>query len=112
MKFKTFDATAISYHLGNKFYFFKAADNFLYEGGKKTDKKDWIKVTIYSEENPTQFLNVKVNGTMNDVAGFKVHDSISFENLTGKLWIKKSGNYETIELSMKADGIEEFQLVK
>ena len=49
---------------------------------------------------------------MNDVAGFKVHDSISFENLTGKLWIKKSGNYETIELSMKADGIEEFQLVK
>ena len=112
MKFKTFDETAVTYHIGNKFYFFKAADNFLYEDGKKTDKKDGIKVTIYSEENPTEFLNVKVNGTMNDVAGFKVHDSISFENLTGKIWTKTSGKYPTTELSLKADGIQLFPLAK
>lgn len=111
MKIKTLDATTVNYFIGNKFYFFKAADNFLYEDGKRTEKKDGIKITIYSEENPTEFLNVKVNGTLNDVSDYKVHDSIDFENLTGKLWIKKSGKYESIELSLKADGIK-FLLAK
>lgn len=112
MIFKTLDETTVKYFIGNKFYFFKAVDNFLYEDGKKTDKKDGIKVTIYSEENPTQFLNVKVNGTMNDVENYKVHDSIDFENLTGKFWIKETGKRPSQELSLKADGIQEFRLAK
>ncbi len=39
----------------------------LYEEGKKNDKKDKNKVIIVTEENPTEFIKVKVNGTLNDV---------------------------------------------
>ncbi len=42
-------------------------EEILYEEGKKTDKKDGI-VTIVTEENPTEFIKVKVNGTLNDVS--------------------------------------------
>ena len=97
--------------IGDKFHFIEAKENFLYEEGKKTEKKDGIKVTMVTEENPTEFINVKVNGTLNDVAGFKVYDSIDFENLTGKLWAKVNRNFGTVELSLKADGIK-FLLAK
>ena len=46
---------------------------------------------------------------MSDVADYKIHESIDFENLTGNFWIKTSGNYNSQELSLKADGIK-FQL--
>lgn len=95
--------------IGEKFHFIEAKDNFLYEEGKKTEKKDGIKVTIVTEENPTEFINVKVNGTLNDVSSYKLYDSIDFENLTGKLWSKVVRNFGTVELSLKADGIK-FQL--
>lgn len=111
MKFKTFNETMVKGAIGEKFHFIEAKDNFLYEDKKKTDKKDGIKVTIVTEENPTEFINVKVNGTLNDVAGFKVYDLIEFENLTGKLWAKVVKNFGTVELSLKADGIK-FQLAK
>jgi hypothetical protein len=111
MKFKTFNETMVKGAIGEKFHFIEAKDNFLYEDKKKTDKKDGIKVTIVTEENPTEFINVKVNGTLNDVAGFKVYDLIDFENLTGKLWAKVVKNFGTVELSLKADGIK-FQLAK
>lgn len=111
MKFKTFNETMVKGAIGDKFHFIEAKDNFLYEDKKKTDKKDGIKVTIVTEENPTEFINVKVNGTLNDVAGFKVYDLIEFENLTGKLWAKVVKNFGTVELSLKADGIQ-FQLKK
>jgi hypothetical protein len=111
MKFKTFNETMVKGAIGEKFHFIEAKDNFLYEEGKKTEKKDGIKVTIVTEENPTEFINVKVNGTLNDVAGFKVYDLIDFENLTGKLWAKVNKNYGTVELSLKADGIK-FLLAK
>lgn len=111
MKFKTFNETMVKGAIGEKFHFIEAKDNFLYEDKKKTDKKDGIKVTIVTEENPTEFINVKVNGTLNDVAGFKVYDLIEFENLTGKLWAKVVKNFGTVELSLKADGIQ-FQLTK
>jgi hypothetical protein len=111
MKFKTFNETMVKGAIGEKFHFIEAKDNFLYEDKKKTDKKDGIKVTIVTEENPTEFINVKVNGTLNDVAGFKVYDLIEFENLTGKLWAKVVKNFGTVELSLKADGIQ-FQLKK
>ena len=111
MKFKTFNETMVKGAIGEKFHFIEAKDNFLYEDKKKTDKKDGIKVTIVTEENPTEFINVKVNGTLNDVAGFKVYDLIEFENLTGKLWSKVVRNFGTVELSLKADGIQ-FQLKK
>lgn len=111
MKFKTFNETMVKGAIGEKFHFIEAKDNFLYEDKKKTDKKDGIKVTIVTEENPTEFINVKVNGTLNDVAGFKVYDLIEFENLTGKLWAKVVKNFGTVELSLKADGIK-FLLAK
>lgn len=111
MKFKTFNETMVKGAIGEKFHFIEAKDNFLYEDKKKTDKKDGIKVTIVTEENPTEFINVKVNGTLNDVAGFKVYDLIDFENLTGKLWAKVVRDYGTVELSLKADGIK-FLLAK
>ncbi len=45
--------------IGDKFHFpLKQKENFLYEEGKKTDK-DGIKVTIVTEENPTEFIKVK-----------------------------------------------------
>lgn len=111
MKFKTFNETMVKGAIGDKFHFIEAKENFLYEEGKKTEKKDGIKVTIVTEENPTEFINVKVNGTLNDVSGFKVYDSIDFENLTGKLWAKVNRNFGTVELSLKADGIK-FLLAK
>lgn len=111
MKFKTFNETMVKGAIGEKFHFIEAKDNFLYEDKKRTDKKDGIKVTIVTEENPTEFINVKVNGTLNDVAGFKVYDLIDFENLTGKLWAKVVKDFGTVELSLKADGIQ-FQLTK
>lgn len=109
MKFKTFNETMVKDAIGDKFHFIEAKENFLYEEGKKTEKKDGIKVTIVTEENPTEFINVKVNGKLNDVSGYKLYDSIDFENLTGKLWAKVVRNFGTVELSLKADGIK-FQL--
>ena len=106
MKIKTLNATMVKELIGDKFRFFSATENFLYEGGKRTDKKEGIKVKIYSEVNPDEFLYVKVNGTMDDIAGFKIHDSIDFENLTGNLWAKVNRNFGTVELSLKADGIK------
>ncbi len=35
----------------------------------------------------------RANGTLNDVSLQIIYDSIDFENLTGKFWIKTSGNY-------------------
>ncbi len=32
-----------------------------------------------TEENPTEFIKVKVNGTLNDVSSYKLYDSIDFE---------------------------------
>lgn len=109
MKFKTFNETMVKDAIGDKFHFIEAKENFLYEEGKKTEKKDGIKVTIVTEEKPTEFINVKVNGTLNDVSSYKLYDSIDFENLTGKLWAKVVRNFGTVELSLKADGIK-FQL--
>lgn len=109
MKFKTFNETMVKDAIGDKFHFIEAKENFLYEEGKKTEKKDGIKVTIVTEENPTEFINVKVNGTLNDVSSYKLYDSIDFDNLTGKLWAKVVRNFGTVELSLKADGIK-FQL--
>ncbi len=45
---------------------------------KQTRKEDGIKVTIVTEENPTEFVKVKVNGTLNDVSSYKLYDSIDF----------------------------------
>lgn len=111
MKFKTFDETMVKGAIGSKFYFLKATENFLYKEGKRTEEVDGIKVTIYTDENPMEFINVKVAGTLEDVSSYKVHDSIDFENLTGKLWAKVNRNFGTVELSLKADGIK-FLLAK
>ncbi len=77
---------------------------------EKTDKKDGIKVTIVTEENPAEFIKVKVNGTLNDVSSYKLYDSIDFEDLTGSFGLKHQVII-ILKLSLKADGIK-FQLAK
>ncbi len=69
---------------------------------QKQDKKDGIKVTIVTEENPTEFYQkVKVNGTLNDVSSYKLYDSIDFENLI-KFWIKHQVIIILKQLSFKS----------
>ncbi len=82
MQLRELDETTVKYLLVTNFVLLMQLENFKYdEEGKKTDVKDGIKVTIYSKERPKEFLNAKVNGTLNDLADFNIHDS-SFENLT------------------------------
>ncbi len=45
---------------------------------EREHKKDGIKVTIVTEENPNEFIKVKVNGTLNDVSSYKLYGSIDF----------------------------------
>ncbi len=54
-----------------------AKENFLYEEGKKTDKKDGIVLAIVTEENPTEFIS-RANGTLK-MYRYKLYDSIDFE---------------------------------
>ncbi len=77
---------------------------------KKTDKKDSIKVTIVTEENQ-QIYQSQSEWNIERCIRLQLYDSIDFENLTGKFWIKTSGNYNSKELSLKADGVK-FQLAK
>lgn len=102
---KSLNTETIKYFIGDKFYFFKAAENFLYKDGNRTEEVDGIKVMIYGNENPGEFYVVKVAGTLEDVKGFAVHTPVVFDNLTGRFWAKRNGNFVTVELSMKADGI-------
>ena len=102
---KSLNTETIKYFIGDKFYFFKAAENFLYKDGERTEEVDGIKVMIYGNENPGEFYVVKVVGTLEDVKGFAVHTPVVFDNLTGRFWAKRNGNFVTVELSMKADGI-------
>lgn len=102
---KSLNTETIKYFIGDKFYFFKAAENFLYKDGNRTEEVDGIKVMIYGNENPGEFYVVKVAGTLEDVKGFAIHTEVSFDNLTGKLWAKVVRNFGTVELSMKADDI-------
>ncbi len=36
---------------------------------------------------------------------YKLYDSIDFENLTGKFWIKTSGNYNSKRTDLKQMGL-------
>ncbi len=54
---KVFDTQVITGII--RYPHFTAKENFLYEEGKKQDKKDGIKVTIDYEENPTEFIKSK-----------------------------------------------------
>ncbi len=51
-----------------------------------------------------------MNGALNDVSSYKLYDSIDFENLTGKFWIRHQVII-ILKLGFKADGIK-FQLAK
>ncbi len=49
---KVFDTPeVITGIIGDKFHFIEAKENFLYEEGKKTNKKDGIKIAIVTEAN-------------------------------------------------------------
>ncbi len=54
-----------------------------------------------TEENPTEFIKVKVN-ELNDASSYKLYDSIDWK--FNWCFDKTSGNYNSKELSLKADG--------
>lgn len=99
------DTQTIKGLIGEKFYYVKATENFLYKEGKRTEEVDGIKVTIYGTKDPARYYAVKIPGTLDNVKGFAIHTEVSFDNLTGKLWSKVVRNFGTVELSMKADDI-------
>ncbi len=59
--------------------------------GKKTDKKRRYQgiYNRYTKKIQRNFVKSRVNGTLNVYRKLQVYDSIDFENLTGKFWIKK-----------------------
>ncbi len=61
---------------------------------KKTNRKTVSSYNRYRRKS-SRIIKVKVNGTLNDVSKLQIIDSIDFENLTGKFWIKTSGNYNS-----------------
>jgi hypothetical protein len=99
------DTQTIKGIIGEKFYFVKATENFLYKDNKRTEEVDGIKVKIYGTKDPERYYTVKIPGTLEVVKGFAIHTEVSFDNLTGKLWAKVVRNFGTVELSMKADDI-------
>ncbi len=99
---KVFDTQVITLLVIN-FISLEAKKIFIWRR-KETDKKDGIKVTIVTEENPTEFIKVKVNGTLNDVISYKLWFNW-FWKFVCKFW-QISGNYNSKELSLKADGIK------
>ncbi len=90
---KVFDTQVITGIIGINFISLNKED--LYEEGKKTDKKDGgIKVANRYRRKPTEFNKVKVNGTFESCIKLQIIWFNWFENLTGKFWIKTSGNYK------------------
>ncbi len=67
------------------------------------------------KKNVQEFLNVKVNGTLNS-AEFSIFFDSFIENLTSRIKllknVKKSSKCKISELSLKADGIRIFPLAK
>ncbi len=45
--------------------------SYMKKGGKKTDKKDGIKLQSLRRKS-TEFIKVKVNGTLNDVSKLQI----------------------------------------
>lgn len=110
MRLKELNEETVKYFIGEEFFFLKVEDNFLYKDGKRTDEIDGSKVTIYSKDNPAEFINVKVKQNKSEITN-GIHSKIDFKNLTGKFWIKQSGKYASQELSLKADSVD-FDLFK
>ncbi len=63
-------------------------ESFLYEEGKKTDKKTVSKVTIVTEENPTEFIKSKwmEHWTVYQVTNYMIQ--LILKNLTSKFGLK------------------------
>ncbi len=59
----------------------KQKENFLYEEGRNRQEKTVSKLQSLQKKS-TEFIKVKVNGTLNDVSKITNYDSIDFENLT------------------------------
>ncbi len=58
------------------------------------DKERRYQLQLLQKKNPTEFIKVKVNGTLQSCIKLQIHYIIQLiENLTGKFWIKTSGNY-------------------
>ncbi len=69
---KVFDTQVITGIIGDKFHFIEAKKEFLMKKEENRQEKTGIKVTIVTEENPTEIYQVKVNGTLNDVSSYKL----------------------------------------
>ncbi len=62
------DTQVITGIIGDKFYFIEAKKISYKEEGKKTDKKDGIKVTIAYRRKSNRIYQSQRNGTLNDVS--------------------------------------------
>ncbi len=102
---KSIDTQVITGIIMDKFTILKQKENFSIWRRKETGKKDGIKVTIVTEEIQQNLSKSKwmEHWTM---SSYKLYDSIDFENLTGKFWIKNIRQWYLKELSLKADGIK------
>ncbi len=65
----------------------KQKENFLYEEYENRQERRHQSYNRYRRKS-TEFIKVKVNGTLNDVSSYKWTIPIDFENLTGSFGLK------------------------
>ncbi len=85
---KVFDTQVITGIIGDRISFHWSKENFLYERERKQTRKDGIKKSYNRYRRKSTNLSKSKwmeHWTMYQVTNY---DSIDFENLTGKFWIK------------------------
>ncbi len=68
---KVFDTQVITGIIGDKFHFIEAKENFYMKKERNRQERRYQSYTV-TEENPTEFIKVKVNGTLNDVIKLQI----------------------------------------
>lgn len=90
------------------------APDYAYEDGKRTDNVSGMKYTVVETNNFDKFT-VKIKGQLKPLMEqeeLEAHQEngeqvfVRFINCVDKLYVKNSGNVQTLEDSFSADGIE------
>ncbi len=75
------DTQVITGIIGDKFSFHWSKKKISYMKKERKWQERRYQLQSNTEEKPTEFIKVKVNGTLNDVSSYKLYeDSIDFEN--------------------------------
>lgn len=113
MKIKKLDEKTVQYFVG-ELRFLSIGDKFHFENGQKTDKKIGSVIECIALNKEIYKVSLGKLKENIDLNGIDVFDVIEFENLCGTFWIKSIKNFNSIELSLKAEDIkrkqEEFKL--